>query len=167
MKWARIVVLGAAVAAGCDYQSYRSQSLGQINYDKAFAASRTVLSRYFTNLQVDADAGRITSAPRRTDAGADRLLATSPARQIARMRLRPKNGEVVAEIRVEVQRQDLAASRQMQPVTVDNELPSRQPARETAPLSPEQQQAWQTTGRDEALERQIMAELLNEIRGAP
>ena len=60
-------------------------------------------------------------------------------------------------------RQDVVAIRQMQPVTVDTELPSRTPAQETAPLSAEQKQAWQTSARDDALERTILAELLRRL----
>ena len=91
------------------------------------------------------------------------VTAESWELQVAEMRIREKDGQVYAEVRVEVQRQDIEAFSAMQPVTVENELPSRTPAQDTAAVSGEQNQAWQTTGRDDAKERDILNDLLNQV----
>jgi hypothetical protein len=145
---------------------YRSQPLGQMPYADAFRAARQVFSQYFSVASADPRTGKIVGRPVMVEAAPERLLAVTPARQVAEMRIREKDGQVYAEVRVQVQRQDVEAFRAMQPVTVENELPSRTPAQDAGALSGEQNQAWQTTGRDEAKERDILNDLLNQVSGA-
>lgn len=162
-RLALIILIGALAAGGCQLDQYRSQPLGQVDYGRVFDESKEVLSQHFSIDSADPVSGKIVSRPKEIDAPPDRLLGNSPARQVATMRIRRKGKEVFADLRVEIQRQDAVAIRQMQPLTVDTELPSRTPAQETAPLSAEQKQAWETSGRDDALERTILAELLRRL----
>ena len=74
--------------------------------------------------------------------------------------------EVIADLRVEIQRQDLAARKHLQPITPDSERPGT-PAEEGGALRAKQDQAWRTTGRDEALERRILSELLRRLAQPP
>jgi hypothetical protein len=166
-RFALAVLAGALAAGGCQYERFRSQPLGQVGYDQAFSLSRTVLSQYFSIASADADKGRIVSRPKMVASSPDRLLGTTPARQVAVMQIRRKNGEVFADLRVDVQRQDVEASSRMQPLTAGTELPSRTPAQESGPLTAEQNQAWRTTGRDEDLERTILADLVDRISPRP
>lgn len=161
-----IALIGALAAGGCQFDRYRSQPLGEVGYARAFAAGKTVMSQYFSIASADPETGKIVSRPESVKARRDRLLGSSPARQVATLRIRQKGDDIFADLRVEIQRQDATATRHMQPVTVDTELPSRTPAQETAPLTAEQNQAWQTTGRDESLERTILADLLNSLAPA-
>ncbi|KPK86225.1 MAG: hypothetical protein AMJ81_01905 [Phycisphaerae bacterium SM23_33] len=145
-------------------EQYRSQPLGQVPYPEAFQAARTVFSQYFPVASADPQTGKIIGRPKLVEAAPDRLLGVTPARQVAKMRIREKKGgQVFAEVRVDVQRQDVEAFGAMRPVTVDNELPSRTPAQDVAPISAEQNQAWQTTGRDAAKERDILMDLLRRV----
>ena len=158
-----VALMGALAAGGCQFERYRSQPLGEVGYARAFAAGKMVMSQYFSIASADSETGKIISRPEPVKAPRDRLLGSSPARQVATLRIRQKGDEIFADLRVEIQRQDASAIRHMQPVTVDTELPSRTPAQETAPLTAEQNQAWQTTGRNESLERTILADLLNSL----
>jgi hypothetical protein len=159
-----ILLAGGVGAAGCGMQRYRAQPLGQVPYEQAFQAARTVFSQYFSVASADSVTGKIVGRPKVVEGAPDRLLGITPARQVAKMRIREKkDGQVYAEVRVDIQRQDAGAFRAMQPLTVETELPSRTPAQDTAPISAEQDQAWQTTGRDEAKERDILADLLRRV----
>ena len=164
----RLAALAMALASlgGCQTQRYRSQPLGQVDYAEAFQASRLVLERYFPPGTADRDSGKIVSGARKVPAPRDRLLGGSTAREIATIRLRRRGEEVFADIRVTVQRQDVGAMRQMQPVTVDTEQPNRTPADEAGAVSAAQDQAWQTTGRDAEMERRSLAELLERLSGS-
>lgn len=79
------------------------------------------------------------------------------------MRIRQKGSDVIAEVRVEVERQDIAAVRALQPVTVYDELPTQSPVLESGALTAEQDQAWASAGRNEAVERAILRDLLDRI----
>jgi len=168
----RVVLTSALVGAvlltgGCAAQQYRSQPLGEVSYGQAFQAARDVFSQYFSVASADRDSGRIVARPKPVEAAPSRLLGASPARHLATLRVREKDGQVFAQVRVEIQRQDVGAFRAMQPVTADNELPGRTPAQDTAAVSADQNQAWQTTGRDEALERTVLNDLLQRLAKQP
>jgi len=160
-----LVLLAAVLATGgCQAERSRSQPLGRVDYSHAFQAGRSaLLARNFSIASADAASGEIVSRPKQIDAKPDRLLGSSLARQIARMQIRTKDGLVYAYLRVDVQRQDVGAARMMQPVAVDTERPSLTPAEEAAAITAEQDQAWETTGRDHALERAILADLLRRL----
>ena len=150
-------------AGGCNTTQYRSQPLGQVDYDKAFALSKEVFSEYFSIESASAKTGKIVGRPKAVEGAPDRLVGSSPARQIATMRVRQKDDLVFADIRVEIQRQDSIAARRMQPVTVETDYPGRTPAQEDAPLTIKQREAWQTTGRDDAVESKILTDLLGRL----
>ena len=163
-RLALMALAGLLVAAGgCDTTQYRSQPLGQVDYDKAFAVSKEVFSEYFSIESASAKTGKIVGRPKSIEGAPDRLLGRSPARQIATMRVRRKDDLVFADIRVEIQRQGSIAAQQMQPVTVDTDYPGRTPAQEDAPLTMKQRDTWQMSGRDDAVESKILADLLGRL----
>lgn len=158
------ILTAAGVLGGCTGELYRVQPLGTANYDDAFVAARTVMAQYFSVASADPATGRIVCRPKSVAGERDRLLGTSAARQTAEMRVRRMGGEVYVDLRVETQRQDLQATRRMQPVTVDNDVPSRTTIQqESAALDASQDQAWVTTGRDHEAERAIMSDLLRRL----
>ena len=158
------LVIFMMFVAGCQAQQFRSQPLGEVDYAEAFQAGKTVLAQYFSVASSDAESGKIISRGTPVDAAKDRLLGASPARKVAQMRIRKKGEVVFADVRVDIQRQDVGAFRQMQPVTVDNQVPNRTPADEAAAVTTEQNHAWQTTGRDNQLEQAILADLINALK---
>lgn len=159
-----VVPIIVSCLVGCQGQRFRSQPLGKVDYAEAFQAGRTVLAQYFSVASFDAESGKIAGRPAPVDAARDRLLGASPARKVAEMRIRKKGELIFADVRVDIQRQDVGAFRQMQPVTVDNQVPNRTPADEAAAVTTEQNQAWQTTGRDHQLEQAILADLINALK---
>ena len=160
------VLVAALWAGGCRTQRYRVQPLGQTPYAEAFQSGKTVFAQYFRVSSADPRTGKIVGRPKAVEAARDRLLGASSARQVATMRIRKKGGQVYADVRVEIQRQDTGAFSTMQPVTVHNELPSNIPTQEEAALTAEQDQAWQITGREHALERAILGDLLQRLTPA-
>lgn len=159
-RWMLLPML-AALAVGCQTQQFATQPLGNVDYDQAYLAARNVFAQYFSIASADPETGKIVARSRSVDSPRpDRLLGTSPARHLAEMRVRREGGEVLVEVRVELQRQGTTAFRQMEPVTVNNELPYRTLSEQTSPYSQEQLDAWQSSGRDEALERKILGDVV-------
>ncbi len=163
-KLTLLLVIMVAGVAGCQTERFRSQPLGEVGYAEAFRSGKRVMSQYFSIASADAETGRIVSRPKAVEAARDRLLGTTPARKIANMRIRQKGDLVFVDIRVDVQRRDVVALRQMQPITVDSELPHQTPADESAAVGSEQSRDWQTTARDHQLEHTILADLLKAIK---
>jgi len=137
--------------------------MGEIAYQEAFAMAGEVMRKHFELDSVDPDAGVITAKPKSVDPSTTRILGgTSPARQLARIRLQDQEGHVVATVSVHIQRQGAAGFRQLDPDGNYSTVPNQTPAQGTAATTPEQNELWETRGRDTALERII----LNELYGA-
>ncbi len=165
MKKLRLLLVAiVAGIVGCQGPQFSSEPLGEVDYAEAFRAGRTVLGQYFSIASADAESGKIVSRPKAVDAARDRLLGTTPARKVAQMRIRQKGEMVFADVQVYIERQDVDAIRQMQPLTVDNDVPNRTPADEAAAVTAEQDQRWQRTGRDHQLEQKILADLFRALK---
>ncbi len=158
------VILFVIFTAGCQGPRFQSQPLGEVDYAEAFRAGRTVMGQYFSIASADAESGKIVCRPKGVEAAPDRLLGSSQARKVADMRIRRKGNKVFADICVKIQRQDALALRSMQPITVDNDVPSQTPADEAAAVTAEQNLTWQTTGRDHQLERAILTDLIRALK---
>jgi len=156
------VMFAAALSAGCETARYRSQPLAQVPYAKAYQEAQAVFAQYFPIASADPATGEIVGRPTPARVGPGRIISATPARKLARLRIREKSGVVVAEVRVQLQRQEADVYRAVRPITVDTEHPAHDAMADQA-LSPEQQQAWTTIGRDHALERAILADLLNRL----
>lgn len=157
----------ASLGLGCTAsEEFRTQPLGNVNYNETFSAARSVLGQYFSVAASDPETGRIVARPLAGENSPDRLLGGYSTRKLATMQIRRADGQVYADIRVEVQKQDVGAERAMQPLTERNEQPSLTPAQETAAATLEQQQAWHAAGRDYRLENEIIAELLKRVAPA-
>jgi len=158
-----MVLATAMTAGGCTVGRYRSQPLGPVPYTLAFREARTVFCQYFSVAEEDQAKGKIVGRVKLVDTGPRRLLGPVPGREKATMRIREKGSNVIAEVRVEVERQDVAAVRALQPVTVYDELPTQSPLLESGALSPDQDQAWTGAGRNEAVERAMLRDLVERI----
>ena len=110
-RLACMLLAGALAAGGCQVEQFRSQPLGGARYNEAFNAGKAALAEYFTIASADRATGRIVTRPRPAEATADRLLGRSSAREIATMHIRRKGDESLADLRVDVQRQDVDAAR--------------------------------------------------------
>ena len=163
-KLTLLLVIMVAGVVGCQGPQFSSEPLGEVDYAEAFRAGKRVMAQYFSIASADAELGKIVGRPKAVDAAKDRLLGTTPARKGAQMRIRQKGDMVFADVQVYIQRQDVAAIRQMQPLTVDNDVPNRTPADEAAAVTAKQNQRWQRTGRDHQLEQQILADLFRALK---
>jgi hypothetical protein len=166
--WIIPLLAGTLAVAGCSTQEYRTQPLGSVTYAQAFDAGKAVMGNYFSIASADSETGKIISRPKMTNRPSDRLLGgTTPARQMATLRIHPEGDQMVADIRIVDQRQDSGQiMRQMQPLTVDNERPTQGVFQDGA-LTQEQGQAWETTGREVAMERNMLADLLTRLQAKP
>lgn len=157
------ILLLPAILAGCQTNRFAAQPLPTNDYSRAFSLAKETFSQYFSIAVANSASGEIQGQPKSTGQVRDRLLGSAATRQVASMRLRQVGGQVLAEVRVENQSQALAFYGAVQPKTVYDEIPNQTPAQEGAPLTAEQNQSWQTSGEDYALERTILNDLHNRL----
>jgi hypothetical protein len=164
-----VLLLTALIAPGCqDGQSFRSLSLAAPDgtgpdQATAFAASREVLSQYFSIDSADPATGQIVSRPRPLRNAPDTRISATPARELAVLRLRSEPQGIIADIRVAIQRSDAVGARLPGGTLEPRDVPNQTPAEEDAPLTSEQLQAWRTTGYDHQLEQRILRDLYNRL----
>jgi hypothetical protein len=160
-----LFLLLPALLAGCQNERFAAQPLPTNDYSQAFSLAKETFSQYFSIASANSASGEIQGQPKSTGQVRERLLGGAVTRQIASMRLRQVGQEVLAEVRVENQRQDMVSYGAVQPRTVYNEIPNQTPAQEGAALTDQQNQPWQTSGQDYALERTILNDLRNRLAG--
>jgi hypothetical protein len=157
-----LALLGAGLPGGCgDLAPGTTRELGDAEFDFAFAEAREVMSQYFELASVDPDAGEIRSAPAQAEAGPERLLGRSNARQVATMRVYRKGGQIVAQASVAVQRQ--ADSIHRGGAGGYDSVPHETPAEIEAATSAEQNELWRTERHDRGLESRILADLYRRL----
>ena len=139
------------------------RGLGDTSYQEAFATGRLVMGQYFTVDSFDVNTGIIKSHPKKVDAGKERLLGSSPARQIATMQISQKDGQVVAQVLVLQQRQGSAIRRQAGYSTEQENYTGNpgeeSPANIDAATTPKQNESWA----DEKARHGIEADILNDL----
>ena len=167
MRYGWLVLITGAVGAlaGCNQTPPGpTRFLGDVTYASAFATGKDVMSQYFAIEKADAQEGVITSRPKRVEAGRDRLLGGSPARQIATLTLTHKDGQVVAHVSVAVQRQGSSIYRRIGP---DSEsyhgAPTETPAEAEGATTPEQNEAWRTEKYDNSLASTILGDIYRAL----
>jgi hypothetical protein len=133
------------------------------NYGDAFLTARQVMGEQFIIVLADQDDGIIKCAPQPIENAQDRLLGSTPTRQVASMQLKRRGGQIIAICTVEQQREAGVVLRQ-QPLVGDNysSVPNETPAQIDAATTPEQNDSWETLRTDTMLENQ----LLNSLRDA-
>ena len=159
------VVISTALA-GCKAQvsSGTRLSLGDVSYDEAFAVAREVMGKHFEVVPGRPGDTEILALPKPVDTRAQRILGgKSPTRQLAMLQLQSQKGHVVARVSVRLQRQGSASYQHFGSNANYSTVPNDTPSQNTAATTPEQNEAWETRGRDTALERTIVHELYDAM----
>ncbi|HUT01612.1 MAG TPA: hypothetical protein VM031_04100 [Phycisphaerae bacterium] len=166
--WIAIPLVAAFLAGGCNQPTPgSSMPLGQVDYTSAFASARETMAQYFSVESANPVTGEITSRPKAVEAGNERLLGGSPARQVASMRLQQEGKQVVAYATVALQRQGSAALRQIRPGADDyDSVPNQTPAEVEGATTIEQNESWRTQGYAHDVERKMLADLRRAVSPA-
>ncbi len=166
-----IFIMAAGLLAGCAAATPgRSRELGDVVYGNAFAAARDVVSQYYSIESADPDKGIIKSRPLGVDEKGERILGgNSPARQLATLTLRRKNGQIVAHASVAVQRQGSAMLRQMRTTSGEDysSVPNQTPAEIEAATTPEQNESWITQRYAHDVENKILDDIYRALHPSP
>ena len=148
------------VLSGCGVtEPGTRRTLGEVSYESAFATSREVLSQHFSVLPSDPSEGVLTCRPKAAEPRSARLigLTTTGRRKTATLRLLREGKRVVAHVAVTIEQQENPVYRSApQPGDEYSSVPNLTPAQEDAATTPEQNDVWQTVGRDHPLERKIL-----------
>ena len=159
-----VVMTAALTGCKADISSGTRLSLGDVSYDEALAVAREVMRKHFELAPGNPGDSAIVARPKPVDARAQRILGgKSPVRQLATLRLQSRAGHVVANANILLQRQGSASFRQFGSSGNYSTIPNDTPSQSEAATTPEQNEAWETRGRDRALERTIVQELYNAM----
>lgn len=159
-------LLITAALAGCQSQAPMGTrlSLGDVSYDEAHATARAVMGKHFELTPATSGETEIVALPKTISPRSHRLLGgKSPARQLAVLRLQPQEGHVVANVSVRLQRQGSASFEQFGATGNYSSIPNETPSQGSAATTPQQNEAWETRGRDTTLERTIIQELYDAM----
>jgi hypothetical protein len=155
-----VVASIALIGCNTDAPSGSRLSLGDVSNAEAVTVARAVMSKHFELAPAVPGASEVVALPKPVDARAHRLLGgKSPARQLAQLRVQKQKGLVVANVLVRLQRQGSASLEQFGSTGNYSAIPNGTPAQGSAATTPEQNEAWETRGRDTAMERTILKEL--------
>ena len=154
-----VVALLLTGLAGCASKTPgTSRSLGDVDYDEAFAASRQVMAQYFPLAQIDEQKGLIISQP--TPLAQQRLVGGSQVRQVAQVRLHREPSTVVIQASVQVQRQSAAMFRQMRSAGADS-ASLMTPAELEAATTADQNEVWTVLRQDQPLEARLLEQIFS------
>jgi len=159
-------VLASTALIGCrtDTPAGTRMSLGDVSYAEARTVAREVMGKHFELAPTGSNDHTITAMPKLVDPRAQRILGgKSPTRQLATLRLQNQDGHVVANVAVRLQRQGSAGYEQFGASENYSSVPNDTPSQGTAATTPQQNEAWETTGRDTALERTIAQEIYDAM----
>ena len=159
------VVISVALA-GCktDISSGTRLSLGDVSYDEARAIAHEVMRKHFELAPGNPGDSEIVALPKPVGSRGQRILGgKSPTRQLATLRLQSRQGHVIANAKVLLQRQGSASFEQFGASGNYSTIPNETPSQRTAATTPEQNEAWETRGRDRVLERTIVHELYDAL----
>lgn len=161
------VVAAVMLLAGCAAEPPgRTRSLGSVPGEQALDVAQGVLSRHFEIASVDRASGTITSVPTNVQAGGERLIGNSPARQIATLQIIEAKGQTIARLSIIQQRQ----TRDLQKVVPETDsysgVPDRTPARSPGPGDVDMPGDWQNERAVGELETRILQEIFAALQPA-
>jgi len=162
------ILLAASVGVlmtGCNLPAPgTTRSLGEVEYESAFATARETMAQYFAIESADPRTGEIISRPTPITAAPERLLGGSPARHLAKLCVRRKDGTIVAQAAVAFQREG-STIHHVSPRPGENYdgVPTETPADETAATSAQQNEVWRTDRYDHALEHKILTQIYESL----
>jgi len=157
------------LAAGCaESLPGTTRSLGPVSYEAAFAAARETLAQYFSIETADPETGTIETRPKPARKGHKRILSGSPARKLAKMRIRKDDAGITAYCSVAVERQGSAGYAGQMALTQEpySSVPNQTPAELDAATTPQQNEIWIVDRYDHALERAILDDLYRRLHPA-
>ena len=161
----RLISLSALVCllVGCSgAQPGTVRILGPVEYDQAFAASRSTLSQFsFSVMEADKDSGVILSRPTYVD-HEQRLVGNTPTRRIARMKLTQGRDGVTARLAIEVQQEVTTVYNDTATFGLTNTysgVPNDTPAQSSGVTTAEQNTRWRKIRHDTSLETTILNEI--------
>ncbi len=166
----RRVILGAvacALLAGCQNERFSSVRLGEVGYQAAYREAVGVFGDYYSIAKSDAGSGKIISRPKATAGRPDLILTNPRSRELAEMRIRRDKGQVWADLRVQVQRQQSGGYASMDILSTQHERPDKTPGQTGAPYTADQNDLWKTTGVNRLLERRILNDLYRRMHPEP
>ncbi len=162
--------LGASL--GLDVGNGTSRNMGNVTIHEAFAAATKVLTAHYS---IDPEktsqaSGTIVCRPQIiTNAGNERLLGRSPARQIAKVLLVSENEQVIATVWVVQQRQGSGPLQTMgyaqEGHNYDGSPGSETPGSLSAATTPEQNEAWKFEKTLPNVEGVILSDMFNSLHG--
>lgn len=148
-----------------------TRALGDVTYPQAFATAKVVLQQYFPRIkEANVNTGVIVTEPQAVEAGNDRILGGSPARQWARMEISQKNGIPFAQVVVVQERQGSAPMREMgysaERRNYSGNPGDVTPADQGAATTPDQNEAWQVEKASvPSVEGNILQDLVDRLNG--
>ncbi|MGE3182054.1 MAG: hypothetical protein AB7N71_10515 [Phycisphaerae bacterium] len=170
--FAFVVVLTLPAWAGCKSAesnlTYSSRVMASGSADRVFAAGRDVLLAEFARLEsVDARARQAQTAPQayrtRTESGTARDVrrGQSEMRRIASLLVNERDTEVVARVRVEIERQDVARTQQLQrsPVRISDYPGDETALDRDAATDNAQNSVWTFVRRDQEMENELLRKI--------
>lgn len=177
-----LAVLTVAMIAGCQKgdilneglapNQATSRMLGDTSYQQAYATGRQIMAQYFSvdPAKSTAGSGIVRCRPKEVlDAGRDRLLGDSPARQIATLQIVQEGPAVTALVQVMQQRQGSAPERQMgysqERYNYNMNPGNTSPGDSEAATTPQQNETWNNEKRRRDLEGQILQDLYSRLHG--
>jgi hypothetical protein len=153
-------------SGGLETRRFQSRVIEGASPDEVFQAAQVVLRREFGRVQVDPGARRIVSEPAEyrtsSESGTARDFygGRSTMRRTAHFSVAPRGDGTVAQLRVDIERQDTDRREVFQPDRNRiSDAPSQTPIERDAATSTEQNTVWTFVRRDRQLERALLTEL--------
>lgn len=164
LRW-MIVGVVAAVAAGCGEPTPgTSRNLGAVPYELAFVSAQDVVSQRYSVIEADPATGVITTRPRPVGTESGVLGGSADAREVATLRMRREDENVVAHLSVAMERKRSTVSRRMmQDQENYSGVPNTTPADVDAASTPEQRDLWQPERYLHHIERRLLQDLFARL----
>ncbi|MBU0638731.1 MAG: hypothetical protein KKB50_07695 [Planctomycetes bacterium] len=168
------VLLLSVALGGCSQSvpasAYQSRVIESASVEEVFAAAQTLLRREFGRLTIDPEAYKIVTVPAEyrtvSDSGTARDLVGAPSRmrRSATLVVTKRGTEVVARLRVDLERQDTAQRAALEPAAGRlSDTPAYTPIERDAATTEQQNTVWTHVKRDRRLERALLEELRDEL----
>ncbi len=160
---APVLLMAAIAGCGGPEEPYTARSMGNVEFDDAFATAKAVISNYFKISYADESTGLIQCEPKRSDEAG--LSPKADMRQVATFRLtRGDNGMIRATASIAVQRQTQDLQTMVNPMNEPySSVPNQTPAQVEAATTPEQNQTWSTIRYATAVENRILSDLYQAL----
>lgn len=161
-----LLLISTGCSEGLTARSFQSRMIPAVEPAELFEHGALVMRREFRRVTLDRDRLTIVARPRRysdaRDSGTAGGLIGVPStmRRSATMRVRKRGSATVAEVRIDIEREDTRRRLVFQQESRLTDAPSYTPIQRDAATTEGQNTVWTLVRRDRRLERA----LLNELR---